>query len=447
MKAIFAGLLLVVIICMQQQMVASVATTIEKVTITTDSANPGDGAAPLTMTLYWGDYQYSCNNTPASGTTEYSCDSSSQSSYTQDAANPYFLKLEYSTETDALQINMVNITDADGNWYALDEFCIPPLMSHTMDNVVSASTSGGFAVNGHRKCRADGNWYAFDEFCIPPLMRHTMDAVISGSTSEEFCGNGLASKVSYTDLAIAGDTKFVWLYVDFKIFGDRFANTVNEAGVRPPNLIETGYTVLEDHEEPNIEIMIQWDTVLYTTQLSSLSPGQTVSVSVDSFSSMATCPGIESSFTASYYNPNIGFTATFHFGSVFFKDETLRSYTLNAWCLEQQPGFLDYYSGSATYERSGGDCSSFGTEYVALNGIQIAAGDASNPDLAPVLVPSTIFEFPDNSTNGVATEVLAGYFVTTGFSGTAPDLTEFCWERPVVPPCVSGYGIPGNAQC
>eukprot|EP00485_Elphidium_margaritaceum_P000815 CAMPEP_0202690306 /NCGR_PEP_ID=MMETSP1385-20130828/5318_1 /ASSEMBLY_ACC=CAM_ASM_000861 /TAXON_ID=933848 /ORGANISM="Elphidium margaritaceum" /LENGTH=49 /DNA_ID= /DNA_START= /DNA_END= /DNA_ORIENTATION= len=49
------------------------------------------------MTLYWGNLQYSCDNTPASGTTEYSCDSSSESSYTQDTANPYFLKLEYST--------------------------------------------------------------------------------------------------------------------------------------------------------------------------------------------------------------------------------------------------------------------------------------------------------------------------------------------------------------
>ena len=65
-------------------------------------------------------------------------------------------------------------------------------------------------------------------------MQCTINQVISNEDSGSSC-NQWTSKEKYNVLAIGGDTKFTMLYVDFKIFGQRFANTIMEGGVRPPS--------------------------------------------------------------------------------------------------------------------------------------------------------------------------------------------------------------------
>ena len=64
----------------------------------------------------------------------------------------------------------------------------------------------------------------------------TMSLVIGDEYSGSFC-NQWRSKQRYNKLALGGDTKFVLLYVDFEIFGTRFANKNIEGGVRPPSLV------------------------------------------------------------------------------------------------------------------------------------------------------------------------------------------------------------------
>ena len=69
-------------------------------------------------------------------------------------------------------------------------------------------------------------------------MQHTIDKVIFDEDSGVVC-DLYGSKQKYNKLAIGGDTKFTMLYVDFNIFGSRFANTIMEGGIRPPSYINT----------------------------------------------------------------------------------------------------------------------------------------------------------------------------------------------------------------
>ena len=70
---------------------------------------------------------------------------------------------------------------------------------------------------------------------LATTMQYTFNHVISEEDSGSVC-NQWRSKQRYNILAIGGDTKFTMLYVDFEIFGSRFANTIMEGGVRPPSL-------------------------------------------------------------------------------------------------------------------------------------------------------------------------------------------------------------------
>ena len=69
---------------------------------------------------------------------------------------------------------------------------------------------------------------------LAPTMQCTFDEVIFNKNSGIFCDQW-KSKQKYNVLAIGGDTKFTMLYVDFEIFGSRFANAIMEGGVRPPS--------------------------------------------------------------------------------------------------------------------------------------------------------------------------------------------------------------------
>ena len=93
-------------------------------------------------------------------------------------------------------------------------------------------------------------------------MQCTINKVMSDENSGLFCDQW-RSKHKYNELAIGGDTKFDLLYVDFKIFGDRFDNELVEGGVRPPNLLQAGFRT-GGGVSPSIYLSIQWDSAFYT---------------------------------------------------------------------------------------------------------------------------------------------------------------------------------------
>lgn len=99
-------------------------------TITSDSINPGDGT-PLTISIYWNTHQYDCLFTPNATQLNYAFNCN-PTSWTDSIITPnpyiqYYIKLSYDAQAEfMLPISFVSmqLTDAAGNTYTINDFCI-----------------------------------------------------------------------------------------------------------------------------------------------------------------------------------------------------------------------------------------------------------------------------------------------------------------------------------
>ena len=248
----------------------------------TDAANAGD--ASVTLTLIWDSKRYNCtiSGAPFTTNTLYLCDVNNwvETTITPIAENPYFMKIKYLSST-VLQFAEIEVTDINGDTYTVNEYCISPKMTCTIDNVISAE---------YNSLNCD-QW---------------------------------KSKLKYNKLALGGDTKFELLYVDLEIFIARFANKYIEGGVRPPNLIQYGITTgIKTNSFPT-SFSIQWDTVFY--RAGTETPDQTIKeFNWDMANEPVYCPA---EFWMSIYNPydEIIPSAVLTVGGIWVTVETNRKY-------------------------------------------------------------------------------------------------------------------------
>ena len=262
-----------------------------------------------------------------------------------------------------------------------------------------------------------------------PKMQCTMNKIINSSDSGSFCDQW-QSKRKYYSLAIGGDTKFELLYIDFKIFGDRFANELLEGGVRPPNLIQAGITQENNHAVGNNIISIQWDIGLYQGEV--LSPRYQVKkdflFNISSEEQIEFCPGMASNFWISVYNElswENFITDTLILSQIIFIDETQRRYTFNNFCQENgtwryiwwdngtcsDPNLPGYFNAMKDIRADDpqpdivivggrGRCPVFGLPSPDL-------GCALPGTLVPMFIPDCIYDYPDVVSNATV-QTLAG---------------------------------------
>ena len=343
-------------------------------TMTTDSQDAGESSHILAITITWNDKQYTCSLTPNRTNTTYSCNHNTllATTITPYTDNPYYIKLEWQYQDDPLQISMINITDNTGIYYAIDRFCIRLVFIFTQKKALFSQNLN----NLHLK------------IYTAPIMQCTLDKLISDQNSGSFC-NQWSSKHKYNKLAIGGDTEFELLYIDYKIFGDRFANQLLEGSVRPPNIEKVGFTT---GAAEDFSLSIQWDLTLYNPLSVSPSNDDTFyEYSLNTVKSVF-CPGIQSDFWISLYFP-VGFYASIT--SIATQDETGRTYEFHEFC--QKDGQWTALGNPTTNCTSKGYPGYWETTEIFFGTFQV------NP-LVPMFLPECMFDYPDD--NGTNAEVV-----------------------------------------
>ena len=323
-----------------------VGTSVTEYSFTTDTENAGD--ASIKLTLIWNDKEYSCTlNPPHTTSTTYSCNSANwvESSITPITSNPYSLKIAYSS-SNPVQITELKITDNNSDYYTIDRFCIASKMTCTINQVI------------------------FDEY--------------TSSNCDQW-----SSKLKYNVMALGGDTDFKILHVDIPIFGTRFANMTIEGGIRPPNLIKTGFFT-GNVPPPSVtaKVSIQWDTVLYSA---SILADSAITLYEESVSATTYCPGIPSDFWISIYNNDNGDPAL-HIRDLIVHDEANNTYMFFDYCWEDGP--------ATTVLGNDGPCIDFDLSQLGYlvpkdGEIVIGSSFSSFPDLVPFFMPDCLFEVPN----------------------------------------------------
>eukprot|EP01083_Nonionella_stella_P010665 30338_1 len=344
--------------------------------IVTDIQNGGDGST-LIMTLNWNDTQYSCAVYPNAINTPYSCDGSSATPTSPDPQIPYFMRFEWTSSNPILQIAQIQITDDAGSSYTINDFCIGPTMQCTMNTA--------------------------------------MDIIPNSRPS---CTNRYSSKDSYEAIALGGSSKLSVLYIDIPIYGSRFANQVVEGGVRPPNLINAGFTTgsATTGAGQTVPVSIQWDNGLYTCD--QIEPRSTDQPYTCTLSEPLHCPSNNDFWLSIYSNWS---TANFlYIKAISFEDETNTKYSFNGnFCQDPASG------------ATGDTC----TDSTYIDMAEIIVGGKfmgmQFPKLVPFFVPDCVFNYPNDPFNNVDVDVGAG---------SSPSPTEFGWDQ-------GQYGGPIQPEC
>ena len=78
--------------------------------------------------------------------------------------------------------------------------------------------------------------YLYNIYIIAQGMQCSLDRLLSSYTTSSNCDQ-FSSKISYSSLAIAGDTKFSLVYVGFRNDFIYYPNSIAEGNIAPPSLV------------------------------------------------------------------------------------------------------------------------------------------------------------------------------------------------------------------
>eukprot|EP01084_Bolivina_argentea_P302563 522276_1 len=269
--------------------------------ILTDASNAGDGTTSLIVSLYWSGLKYNCFFTPSVVSTTFTCNSA-HPSYNKVANTqlPYSLQFNYdnAVNDNELGITRVTVYDTNGVYYQMEDFCIHSTMSCTYSTFLTAGS----------KC------IYYDK------------------------------KDTYSGIILGGDSKFKLLYADFRgnIESDtNFENTQHEGSVRPPDLVQLGVTFYTPRDLDIVSA--QWDNKYYrcTTGIPTEAVGTPINCNIDETKQ---CPGVDSDFWISAYNPDDGSTDMANIDHIRAIDEAGVTYEMSKFCHE------DDTAGEGNYE-------------------------------------------------------------------------------------------------
>eukprot|EP01083_Nonionella_stella_P012181 34565_1 len=114
--------------------------TLSTISYTTGDTYGGGSGGELTLTANWNGTEFNCTTNPDGTDTPYECTSLIQSSGTRNPSIEYHIYVEWPRANAPLQITEINLTDATGTSYTIQNFCHPQHMQCTLDTAESIVT-------------------------------------------------------------------------------------------------------------------------------------------------------------------------------------------------------------------------------------------------------------------------------------------------------------------
>eukprot|EP01083_Nonionella_stella_P301095 1031306_1 len=106
--------------------------TLSTIRYTTGDTYGGGNSGELTLTVNWNGTEFNCTTNPDGTNTPYECASLSPSSGTRNPSIEYSIYVEWPRANSPLQIAEINLTDATGTYYRIQNFCHPQHMQCTL---------------------------------------------------------------------------------------------------------------------------------------------------------------------------------------------------------------------------------------------------------------------------------------------------------------------------